>query len=55
MEDEHVDYSCPACGEINHCDVETLKEEGEAVRDCWVCCRPIVLRYDNGRIDAEVE
>ena len=55
MSEDQLKFDCPVCGEENHCDQEILQEERETVRDCWVCCRPIVLRYENGGVRAEAE
>lgn len=43
--DEAITFDCPVCGEPNSSDPEVLQAEGEAIQDCWVCCRPLNVEW----------
>lgn len=50
-----IGYDCPYCGEPGSVVLDMLPEEeldaAERVEDCWVCCRPIVIRIFQSAAD----
>ena len=51
MLDGERDIVCPYCGEEIGIVVDVSVPEQEYVEDCFVCCRPIVIRYRAERGD----
>jgi Cysteine-rich CPXCG len=37
--------TCPYCWQTFDVDIDLSVEEQRYVEDCFVCCRPIVIRY----------
>jgi hypothetical protein len=44
MMTEEVEVECPFCGETFSIVVDTSVESQQYVEDCYVCCRPILIR-----------
>lgn len=49
---EEVAVDCPNCGENITVVLDLSIAEQDYIEDCFVCCRPIRVRYssDNGRL-----
>lgn len=45
-----VFVSCPYCGESNELVVDTTLSQQEYIEDCFVCCRPMVVKLS---VDAD--